>query len=88
MRLPHADTAVIDRAKLVDYQLSTVHPVGRFKARFFNRFGCVAERWTDFEAALRAQHLSQDAEPGRIEPHGQLFSIRAILPGTRRVSRR
>ena len=81
MRLPHADDAVVDRVKLVDYLLSTVHPVGRFKARFFNRLGFVAERWTEFETALRVKHLSQDAEPGRAEPHGQLFTIRAILTG-------
>ena len=81
MTLPRADAAVIERAKLVDYLLSPVHPVGRFKARFFSRLGFVADRWTEFEAALRAQHLSQDAEPGRTEPHGQLFTIRAILTG-------
>jgi hypothetical protein len=79
--LPHADAAVLDRAKLVDYLLSPTHAVGRFKARFFNRRGFVAERWTEVEAALRDQHLSQEDEPGRLEPHGQLFTIRAILTG-------
>jgi uncharacterized protein (DUF433 family) len=33
--LPHADHAIVDRAKICDYLLSVVHPVGRFKARVF-----------------------------------------------------
>ena len=34
MLLPNAQGAIIDEAKLRDYLLSEVHPVGRFKARF------------------------------------------------------
>jgi hypothetical protein len=79
--LPNAHLAEIDPAKLRGYLLSTEHPLGRFKARFFTALGFSAERWQEFEGALRAQHLTQDAEPGLAGAHGQTFTIRAILSG-------
>jgi hypothetical protein len=79
--LPNAEAAVIDPAKLRDYLLSTEHPLGRFKARFFNALGFSADRWQELESALRTQHLTQEAEPAAIVPGGQKFTIRAILVG-------
>ena len=81
MLLPNADLAEIDPQKLHGYLLSTTHPVGRFKARFFSALGYSAERWQEFEADLRIQHLTQDAQPGELIPEGQVFTIRAILKG-------
>ena len=45
MRLPNAAQARVDRAKVVDYLLSTDHEKGRDKAEFFLRFGFSKERW-------------------------------------------
>ncbi len=39
MRIPNANKAVIDSEKLRNYILSPIHPVGRFKATFFKKFG-------------------------------------------------
>lgn len=50
MRLPYADRAEIDPVKLRDYLLSTEHPLGRFKARFFGALGFSAERWEALES--------------------------------------
>jgi hypothetical protein len=61
VRLPGADGAHIDPQKLHGYLLSTSHPVGRFKARFFAALGYTAAIWQQFEADLRAQHLTQGA---------------------------
>ncbi|MGB5241568.1 MAG: DUF6883 domain-containing protein [Prochlorococcaceae cyanobacterium] len=44
--LPHADHAIVDKAKICDYLLSVVHPVGRFKARVFISLGYTVENWT------------------------------------------
>lgn len=44
MLLPHAEHAIIERAKLEHYLLSFSHPVGRFKARFFASLGFSADR--------------------------------------------
>jgi hypothetical protein len=35
MRLPNADRAVVDIAKLRDYSLNNSHPEGKSKARVF-----------------------------------------------------
>jgi len=77
--LPNANQAIIDPLKLHGYLLSTTHPVGRFKTRFFSALGYAAERWQELEGDLRAQHLTQPAELSEVMPEGQLFTIRAIL---------
>ena len=81
MLLHNAHLAEIDPQKLHGYLLSPTHPVGRFKARFFAALGYSAEGWQQFEADLRTQHLTQEAEPGESWPEGQVFTIRAILKG-------
>lgn len=45
MRLPHTDTAVNEREKIVDYLLSFSHRYGTSKARFFADFGLLGEEW-------------------------------------------
>lgn len=81
MLVPNAELAEIDPQKLHGYLLSKTHPIGRFKARFFAALGYSAERWQEFEADLRIQHLTQDAQPSELIPEGQVFTIRAILKG-------
>jgi len=39
MRLPHAELAEVDPAKVRGYLLSDAHPVGKAKARFFREAG-------------------------------------------------
>jgi hypothetical protein len=82
VRVPNGERALIDRAKLTDYLLSSSHPVGRFKARFFGALGFRVEGWEELERALREQHLqAAEAEAGEPDDFGQPFSIRAILRG-------
>jgi hypothetical protein len=38
-KLPNAEVAYIDVSKLTDYLMSTDHPRGKDKARFFTQFG-------------------------------------------------
>lgn len=79
--MPGAERAVIHDAKLREYLLSTEHPIGRFKARFFAALGFVAHDFDLLERVLREQHLTQEAEPGPVDAAGQRFVIRAILRG-------
>jgi hypothetical protein len=81
MKLPEAQRAVIARAKLQDYLLSTSHPVGRFKAPFFARLGYTIADWQRLEQDLLALAESGDAEPGRDSPYGQKYEIRGTLNG-------
>jgi hypothetical protein len=81
VRLPNVDHAIVEQGKLEGYLLSEVHPVGRFKARFFASLGFTAHNWRELETALRWQHLPESATPGPVEAFGQSFTIRAILKG-------
>jgi hypothetical protein len=81
VKIPNAERAAIDPAKLRDYLLSLTHPIGRFKARFFAGLGFSAERWHALAEALRVQHLTQDAQPSMPTPHGQKYIIEATLMG-------
>ena len=81
MRIPNAERAVIEPAKLHAYLLSRNHPIGRFKATFFLALGYSSENWRQLEADLRSQHLSQDATADERTPYGQKYAIRATLVG-------
>lgn len=81
MLLPNADEAIIDPAKLRDYLLSTTHPLGRFKARFFGALGFSVDEWQELESAIRTQHLTQEAKRLPAMRSGQKFSVQAILTG-------
>ena len=80
MRIPNAEGAVIEPAKLHAYLLSRDHPIGRFKAAFFLALGYSAENWRQLEADLRSQHLSRDATEEQT-PYGHKYAIRATLVG-------
>jgi hypothetical protein len=53
MKLPNANLAIIEEAKVIDYLLNQKHRFGASKARFFAQFGFRPERWEDLAAALR-----------------------------------
>ena len=78
MKLPEAERAVIEPAKIRDYLLSTSHPVGRFKAPFFSSLGYTNANWRRLVEDLRDLALTGDAELGRDSPYGQKYEIRGI----------
>ena len=53
MKLPNADQAFVDREKVTEYLLSTSHPDGAGKAKFFGRFGFRIENWEILAESLR-----------------------------------
>jgi hypothetical protein len=53
MMLPDCETAVIDPAKLRDYQLDSDHPSGGPKAAFFLGRGFRREEWQLLEDVIR-----------------------------------
>jgi len=50
--LPDAERAFVPLPKLLDYLLSDTHPDGKWKARYFRRFGFSRERVDELEQAL------------------------------------
>ena len=81
MKVPNAENAIIDPQKLVNYILSTAHPLGRFKAGFFSRLGYSSEEWQQFERHLREQVLTQDVTAVETSRYGQKFIIEGALTG-------
>jgi hypothetical protein len=79
--LPHADHALVDEAKICDYLLSDMHPVGRFKARVFRSLGYSIESWRRLHDDL-LQH-GQTGTIQRIEmgAYGMQVVISATLKG-------
>jgi hypothetical protein len=78
-RLPNADKAIIDRDKIRGYVLSSTHPVGRFKAAFFGRFGYSAEKWMEFEQRLRELILSQDVAAVEETQYGRKYVVEGSI---------
>ena len=81
MKLPHAEKAVIDIAKLRDYLLSSSHPVGRFKAAFFQSLGYTVTRRGDLEAAFRELAAAGEAELDEATEHGQKYRVAGLISG-------
>ncbi len=81
MLLPNSDRAVIDSTKLRYYLLSTSHPVGRFKARFFESLGYSTENWEQIETDIRDLIAVAEARPGEKTGYGQKYEVRGAMTG-------
>ncbi len=92
MKLPHYEQAVVAERKIASYLLSTTHPVGRSKARYFLRHGYSVANWQAFADALRrhaAEHevveiqrtsrgISYTVEGALTAPTGQELVLRVV----------
>jgi hypothetical protein len=79
--LPNAKDAVVESAKVRDYLLSPVHPVGRYKAAVFHALGYVANDWQRLQHDLLALAQGAPAVPGQDSPYGEKFEVSGILKG-------
>jgi hypothetical protein len=71
VKLPAVERTVIEPAKVRDYLLSREHPVGRFKAVFFESLGYQANAWEQLEADLRGLAVAGEATLGDPTKYGQ-----------------
>lgn len=81
MRIPGANLAVIDPAKIRDYLLSPEHPVGRLKAVFFGALGYSRDDWQRLQQDFLAMVVSEDAVLGRSSNFGQKYEVRGTIQG-------
>jgi hypothetical protein len=65
MKLPGADRAIVDAAKVRDYLLSPEHPVGRFKAVFFGALGYTSRAMAAASAGPTRSRSVRDSEAWR-----------------------
>jgi hypothetical protein len=76
MRLPGAERAVIDLAKLRDYCLNPEHPRGRHKARVFAAaLGLTAEHADRLRDALLVAALEGNAVAGEADQYGRRYVL-------------
>ena len=80
MKLPNGENAEIPLSKLVDYLLSLTHPVGKWKARVFQKYGFHAGNVDLLRNGLLAIAKSEDIEERIRSQHG----IKYIIDGTLR----
>ena len=79
MKLPHYEKAVVPRAKVTDYLLSSSRPDGRGKARFFRSFGFSVESWEIFAEALLRHVADHDVVRVETSPFGTRYVVEGII---------
>ncbi len=79
--LPNAEFAIIDPAKVRDYLLHDSHPIGQFKAKFFQSLGFRRERWQELEFALRYHALRHEMRRGPESAYGTKYEIEGPITG-------
>lgn len=76
MKLPNAERARVDIAKLRDYSLDVVHAEGKHKARVFAAALGLTRNDADWlREELLAVARTHDCRPGRKTDHGQRYVL-------------
>lgn len=81
MKMPNANAAVIEQAKIVRYLLDVDHPQGGAKARLLVSLGYRASHWQQLEYGLRNAHLVEDVVATSQTSWGVRYEIVAPLTG-------
>jgi hypothetical protein len=79
VRVPNWESAVIPRAKIVDYLLSRSHRDGRHKEAFFSRLGFSTEDWDALVQALRKHVSDNDVTKVEPSPFGICYVVEGIM---------
>lgn len=88
VKLPCAERAEVDIAKLRGYCLNTEHPEGKHKARVFRTaLGLGAEDAEELRRALLDAARTTEATPGAHDEYGQRFLVDFTLRRDRREAR-
>ena len=84
MKLPHADQAIVDIAKLRDYSLNPLHPEGKHKARVFAAtLGFSAFDAEKLRAMIFTGISTEEATAGVADEHGERYTIDFETEGLR-----
>ena len=80
MKIPGAERATMDAAKVRDYLLSQEHRVGSAKARFFGQLGFDHQNWTVLQDELY-RFARRDAQLGSATRFGQKYVVLSTIQG-------
>ena len=78
-QLPRVANAILDDRKITHYLLSTVHPTGASKAKFFMSFGFSPGNWAELKNALLNHPLNNPVMSQTSNPFGQKFEVSCSL---------
>lgn len=82
MKMPNAESAVVDVRKLRDYCLSVEHPRGRHKARVFEEIlGYTAVHAEELRDVLLAAARSDQTVAGERDTFGQRYIVDVVVSG-------
>jgi len=79
MKLPNAESAVVERGKIIDYLLNPMHRYGSSKTRFFAQFGFRAEQWQVLAEALIKHGRRYGVHRTKQTPFGPRYEIEGEL---------
>ena len=79
MSEPDFSLAKLDVGKLVDYLLSSSHPGGKSKARFFMQMGFARDDWRPFAIALQKHALVNPVVNIANSPFGVKYTVDGLL---------
>ena len=76
MKIPNADQAVVDIAKLTDYCVNKLHPRGKHKARVFDtELGLTDEDAEELQNSLLEIVKTRNAAEGKHDQYGKRYII-------------
>jgi hypothetical protein len=78
-RLPNADKAVVEPAKLTEYLLSLTHEDGMGKAKFFMMFGFTREQADQLETSLLKHGQTQPVVDLKTTEHGVKYVLECAV---------
>ena len=81
MKLPNVEHAIVDERKLRDYLLSRSHPIGRFKAAFFQSLGFSSEDWAELATQLKRVAKDGDAKLVTTTKYGRKYVVLGTIIG-------
>lgn len=82
MLLPAGEQAIVDDGKLLDYVLSSTHPIGRHHAELFERLlGITGANYQLLKEQLLRAAATVDVEAGQPSQFGQKFQMRFAVRG-------
>lgn len=87
MKLPNARTATVDLKKLESYILSSTHPIGRSKARFFRAVGFSENDVVSLQRVLLEVAQTGEVKETTTSAYGEKYTVDGTVstPSGRRV---
>lgn len=79
MQVPNFHKAEIPTKKVTDYLLSSTHPDGKYKAKFFEAFGFSLDHWERLENAIREHGSRHEVAKVEASPFGIRYVVEGIM---------